>query len=174
MKWNRFFERFYLLAFFGGKQLLVGLACWWCIIGITQCFHLFSCYNIITFSSEGLYFELPTATFLLIFFLVWKKETYHGNWSCVSLLWSIPSKHLAETPFGKTFISTFMHIQLGHLLIRKKCIWPSWLFVVFNKCITPMDIFKNECSNFLSDEGHNFSNPKLQDLLQLKKKMSDI
>ena len=79
MKWNRFFKRFYFLMFFGGKQLLAGLACRWCIIGITQCFHLFSCYNIITFSSEGLYFELPTATFSLDFFQFGRKRHTMGT-----------------------------------------------------------------------------------------------
>ena len=81
-------------------------------------------------------------------YLCWKGSWHHSKKSCY--LCSKGSRRKGH------FVGTGVKLdfKLCLLLNGKKCVCmtPSWLIVIYNNCITLMDVFKYECSNFTSNK----------------------
>ena len=86
----------------------------------------------------------------------WRKGHFVGTGVKFTNIIGFYQNALAEIPFRKTFIGKILYFKLGllFLLTGKKCICmkPSWLIVIYNNRITLMDVFKYECSNFMSNK----------------------
>ena len=145
------------LPFLGGwGRRLATLACRWFIYqGTGRSLDLFSFQGIVTLSTNSQYnFELMTTAFWFDFFQFGRKRHFEGTRVKLASISRFYWNSLAETPFGIIFISKLVPFKLGLLLTGKKCICmtPSWLIVIFNNRITPMDVFEYECSNFTTDK----------------------